>query len=101
MTNVAASPVCVEDIQGDGRWMSQHKHHVEDCLLKKPQVLFVGDSLIQHMEHTETWDKLVQPLNAVNTGIGGDSTQHVLWRLQNGILKTCKPMVAIVFSWYK
>ena len=32
-------------------------------------------------------------MHAVNAGIGGDQVQHVHWRLQNGLIKECKPQV--------
>lgn len=98
MSSTAAQPAPVIDVQGDGRWNSMHKHIIEDCRLLKPQVLCVGDSLIQHMGRTESWDTLFQPLHAVNAGIGGDCTQHVLWRLQNGVLDACNPQVAVVLA---
>ena len=41
------------------------------------------------------WDKVIQPWNVVNAGIGSDSTQHVLWRLKNGLLQHCNPKVYI------
>ena len=30
------------------------------------------------------------------SGIGGDCTQHVLWRLQNGLLSSCTPKLVVV-----
>ncbi|XP_057302185.1 platelet-activating factor acetylhydrolase IB subunit alpha1-like [Hydractinia symbiolongicarpus] len=95
-TNSAAVSASVEDVQGDNRWRSQHERQVTDCQLKKPDVLFVGDSLIHRMRDTEAWENYFQPLHSVNAGIGGDSTQHVLWRLENGLLSNCSPKVLVV-----
>jgi len=68
-------------------------------------VLFVGDSI------TDAWggeghnakaagaaifEKEFVPLKAANFGIGGDRTQHVLWRLQNGELDGIKPKVLML-----
>lgn len=49
-------------------------------------VLFVGDSITQGWEGEgkNIWQSFYQKRNSVNLGIGGDRTQHVLWRLQNG-----------------
>ncbi|KAF3692123.1 Platelet-activating factor acetylhydrolase IB subunit gamma [Channa argus] len=47
--NPAATPTPCKDIQGDGRWMSLHNRFVSDSKDKEPDVLFVGDSLVQLM----------------------------------------------------
>ncbi len=51
-------------------------------------VLFIGDSITQGWEGEgkEVWEKYYAKRNAVNLGIGGDRTQHVIYRLQNGNL---------------
>lgn len=64
----------------------------------KAQVIFVGDSITQGWEGNgkEIWAKYYQPRDALNLGIGSDSTQHVLWRLEHGNLDGLKPKVAVV-----
>lgn len=42
----------------------------------------------------QIWRELFSPLHALNFGIGGDSTQHVLWRLENGELEHIRPKVS-------
>src|SRR5205807_2434444 len=44
----------------------------------------------------EVWKKTFEPLKAANFGIGGDRTEHVLWRLQNGELEGINPKVAVL-----
>nr|XP_006642217.1 PREDICTED: platelet-activating factor acetylhydrolase IB subunit beta [Lepisosteus oculatus] len=95
--NLAAVPVPVEDVQGDGRWMSQHTRFVQECKDKEPEVLFVGDSMVQLMHQYEVWRELFSPLHALNFGIGGDTTSNVLWRLQNGELENIRPKVVVVW----
>jgi beta-glucosidase len=65
---------------------------------EKAQVIFIGDSITQGWEGEgkEIWAKYYAPRNAVNIGIGGDRTQHVLWRLDNGNLTGMKPKAAVV-----
>ena len=65
---------------------------------EKAQVIFVGDSITQGWEGDgkEVWAKHYTKYNAVNLGIGGDKTQHVLWRLDNGNLKGLKPKAAVL-----
>uniref|UniRef100_A0A8C9MPE1 Platelet-activating factor acetylhydrolase IB subunit alpha2 n=1 Tax=Serinus canaria TaxID=9135 RepID=A0A8C9MPE1_SERCA len=96
-SNPAAVPHAAEDIQGDDRWMSQHNRFVLDCKDKEPDVLFVGDSMVQLLQQYEIWRELFSPLHALNFGIGGDTTGHVLWRLKNGELENIKPKVIVVW----
>ncbi|XP_030640532.1 platelet-activating factor acetylhydrolase IB subunit gamma isoform X1 [Chanos chanos] len=96
-SNPAATPTPCQDTQGDGRWMSLHNRFVSDSKGKEPDVLFVGDSLVQFMHEFEVWRKLFSPLHALNFGIGGDATQHVLWRLSNGELDHINPKVVVLW----
>eukprot|EP00112_Aurelia_sp_Birch-Aquarium-sp1_P024217 Seg7544.1 transcript_id=Seg7544.1/GoldUCD/mRNA.D3Y31 product="Platelet-activating factor acetylhydrolase IB subunit beta" protein_id=Seg7544.1/GoldUCD/D3Y31 len=94
--NTICEPKAVEDVHGDGRWMSMHKRFIEDGKLLRPEVVFTGDSLIHRMQDTETWEKMFKPMKAVNFGIGGDKIENVLWRLQNGELESVKPKLFVV-----
>ncbi|XP_007905503.1 platelet-activating factor acetylhydrolase IB subunit beta [Callorhinchus milii] len=95
--NQAAIPLCAEDVHGDNRWLSLHSQFVLECKDKEPDILFVGDSMVQLMQQYEVWRKLFSPLHALNFGIGGDTTRHVLWRLENGELENIKPKVIVVW----
>lgn len=65
---------------------------------EKGEVIFVGDSITQGWEGSgkETWERVYGPMNALNLGISGDRTQHVLWRLDHGNLDGLKPKAAVV-----
>jgi beta-glucosidase len=64
----------------------------------KAQVLFIGDSITQGWEGEgkEVWSRYYAHRNAINLGIGGDRTQHVLWRLEHGNLQGVHPKAAVV-----
>jgi lysophospholipase L1-like esterase len=64
----------------------------------KAEVIFIGDSITQGWEGEgkEAWARAYAPRHAVNLGISGDRTQHVLWRLDNGNIDSIKPKVAVV-----
>src|ERR1043166_2066420 len=64
----------------------------------KARVIFVGDSITQGWEGEgkEVWAHYYAQRNAVNLGIGGDRTQHVLWRLDHGNLTGLKPKAAVL-----
>lgn len=63
------------------------------------EVLFIGDSITQGWEGAgakDVWAKFYSKRKAVNLGIGGDRTQHVLWRLVNAPLDGVKPKAAVL-----
>jgi len=64
----------------------------------KAQVLFIGDSITQGWEGEgkEVWARYYAGRNAINLGIGGDRTQHVLWRLDNGNLNGVQPKAVVL-----
>ena len=66
---------------------------------KDTQLLFIGDSITQGWEGggaKDVWAKYYNARKAVNLGIGGDRTQHVLWRLEHAPLDGLKPKAAVV-----
>ena len=91
--------------QPDANWMKRHEGFVKIAKRGDVDVLFLGDSI------TDAWGgeghnprsagaRIFQeefvPLKAANFGIGGDRTQHVLWRLQNGELDGIQPKVVML-----
>uniref|UniRef100_A0A0P6F8W7 Platelet-activating factor acetylhydrolase IB subunit beta n=1 Tax=Daphnia magna TaxID=35525 RepID=A0A0P6F8W7_9CRUS len=74
----------------------QHQRFVLETKEREPEILFVGDSLISHLIYTDMWETMFAPLHPLNFGIGGDQTQHVLWRLSNGELDNIKPKVVVL-----
>jgi len=62
------------------------------------ELVFIGDSITQAWENNgaTVWLDNYARYGAVNLGIGGDQTQHVLWRLQNGNLDSVHPSLAVV-----
>lgn len=62
-------------------------------------VVFLGDSITERWESTgaKVWKETFAPLKAVNLGVGGDQTGHVLWRIRDGKeLESLTPRVAVV-----
>ena len=61
-------------------------------------LVFIGDSITSGWENRgrKVWDKFYGKRNAANLGIGGDRTQHVMWRLNNGNVKGISPKAAVV-----
>ena len=59
---------------------------------------FIGDSITQGWEGAgkNIWDEFYGGRKAINMGVGGDRTQHVLWRFEQGQLDGIKAKVAVV-----
>ena len=61
-------------------------------------VVFIGDSITQGWEQAgqSVWEHYYSGRKAVNLGISGDRTEHVLWRLDHGNLEGIEPEVAVI-----
>lgn len=61
-------------------------------------IAFIGDSITQGWEGAgkNVWAKYYGSRKCLNFGVGGDQTQHVLWRFEQGQLEGLKPKVAVV-----
>jgi platelet-activating factor acetylhydrolase IB subunit beta/gamma len=73
----------------------QHTRFVSEAGVCEPDVLWVGDSLIQNLVNSNIWARSFCQMHSLNFGIGGDRTEHVLWRLENGELEGLSPKVII------
>jgi lysophospholipase L1-like esterase len=100
--STAVKPVARDKDKG---WVMKHESFLSQAKKGGIDLLFLGDSI------TDAWggeghnakangaaifEKEFMPLKAANFGIGGDRTQHVLWRLQNGELDGIKPKVVML-----
>lgn len=60
-------------------------------------LLFIGDSIMDRWPKfgPDTWEKF-KPYDVADFGIGGDATENVLWRIQQGELDGLHPKVTII-----
>lgn len=54
-------------------------------------LLMIGDSITEATSWIPTFGKHFAGQKLLNLGIGGDKTQNVLWRIENGLLNGLKP----------
>jgi beta-glucosidase len=61
-------------------------------------LIYVGDSIVEHFDNQgkAVWDHYYAGRHALNLGISGDRTEHVLWRLDHGNIDGITPKLAIV-----
>ncbi len=75
-------------------WVPARYKEVKRQLQNNPcDLFFVGDSITEGWEREgkQLWTELFLPLKAVNFGISGDRTDHVLWRMKDTKLATTTP----------
>lgn len=58
-------------------------------------ILFLGDSLTRKWDPT-LWQRYFVPRRALNAGVNGDRTEHLLWRIEHGDLDRQNPRAAVV-----
>ena len=83
-----------------GGWMDRQNKIVADVKAHRGacDLVFVGDSITQGWEGRgkDTWAEFYGERRAVNLGISGDRTEHVLWRFEHENLDGIAPKVAVV-----
>ena len=79
-------------------WMVQHEGFNARAKKGDVDVVFLGDSITAGWNGNgkALWAERYAPLKAVNFGIGGDRTQHVLWRVQNGNFDGITPKAVVL-----
>jgi lysophospholipase L1-like esterase len=87
------TPSATEPVDRKDQWW-QDRHASFNAKVKQAaekgdaQVLFIGDSITQGWEGEgkDVWAANFAKFGAINLGIGGDRTEHVLWRMDHGNL---------------
>ena len=99
---VAEAPALAETVKPSERdewWKSMHDSFLTQTKAGKIDLLFLGDSITQGWAaegSKEVWERYYGSRKAANYGIGGDRTQHVLWRLEHGEVDGIKPKVVVL-----
>ena len=95
-TNTAIIPVPRSDERSRARTdrvLQRAKDNPGEC-----DVVFIGDSITQGWEGAgkNVWTNYYGARKCLNFGVGGDRTQHVLWRFEHGQLDGLKPKAAVL-----
>ena len=79
-------------------WVARHEGFLAEAKEGKFDLVFIGDSITDGWRKggLQVWNKFYAPRHALNLGIGGDRTQHVLWRIEQGELDGLKPKAAVL-----
>ena len=97
VTAAAAPNYAVQPVLHPG---TEKRHESFNVISKQgeAQLVFLGDSITHGWEGKgkAVWAKDWAPLKAANFGIGGDRTEHVLWRLEHGNFDGLKPKAVVL-----
>jgi lysophospholipase L1-like esterase len=104
MDNHAAVPGDQASPRSDRNSMVAHEQLLEKTKKGRIDVYFEGDSItrrwgasdVQYSKFLENWRTNFFGWNAADFGWGGDTTQNVLWRLQNGELDNIDPKIIVL-----
>lgn len=96
-----APDVAAEKFGPDGKvnagFIASHERFVKIAQEGTAQLVFLGDSITAGWNgKKEIWDKAFGAYKPANFGIGGDRTQHVLWRITHGELDGIKPKAVVL-----
>ncbi len=96
-----APDVAAEKFGPDGKvnagFLAAHERFVKIAQEGTAQLVFLGDSITAGWgSKKEIWDKAFGAYKPANFGIGGDRTQHVLWRITHGELDGIKPKAVVL-----
>ncbi|HET6884195.1 MAG TPA: platelet-activating factor acetylhydrolase IB subunit [Pirellulales bacterium] len=83
----------------DDWWQRKHEKINDRASQGDVDLIFIGDSITEGWagdRGKDVWQKFYGSRKAMNAGISGDRTQHVLWRLEHGNLDNIQPKLAVV-----
>lgn len=95
----APSTAMVAEPRPIDSWKQRHESIFKQSQKGGVDVAFAGDSITQRWESEgkDVWDESFPAWKPINLGIGGDSTQHILWRITTGkVLVGIDPKVIVL-----
>jgi lysophospholipase L1-like esterase len=83
--------------RGNARFYELHASFLKRAKEGPMGVLFLGDSITEGWAKAPAvWQEHFGKYQPANFGIGGDQTQHVIWRIEDGELDGIKPKVVVL-----
>lgn len=92
-----ASVPAPHSAKGLERFMKLHESHLARVKEGPIDLLFFGDSITERWTQAPAvWNQYYGNRKAANFGVGGDRTQHLLWRIDHGALDGISPKVLVL-----
>ena len=97
----ASAPIVKADAAGvpNAGFIKAHESFLARGKSGPIDLLFIGDSITAGWagkDRAHIWEAYFGKNNPANFGIGGDQTQHVIWRIENGELDGITPKVTVL-----
>ncbi|HNX36548.1 MAG TPA: GDSL-type esterase/lipase family protein [Kiritimatiellia bacterium] len=93
----ASDPTVAAPKANNKRFFELHESFLKRAKEGPVGLLFLGDSITEGWRKApEVWNRYYAKYNVANFGIGGDRTEHILWRIDNGELDGIKPKVVVL-----
>jgi lysophospholipase L1-like esterase len=88
----------VQPVPKGEKWMARHESMVQRVKEGDIDLLLLGDSITDYWDKRspEVYNDTFGAYKTANFGISADRTQHLLWRLQNGIGEGFSPKLVIL-----
>jgi lysophospholipase L1-like esterase len=95
---LAENSAIVPVARTNASWIQRHELMNRQAQKGHIDLIYVGDSIVEHYnkQGKEVWAHYYADRNALNLGISGDRTEHVIWRLDHGNIEGITPKLAIV-----
>jgi lysophospholipase L1-like esterase len=90
----ASAPIAKKDT---GAFLKRHESFLARAKAGPIGLLFLGDSITDNWSKApHIWKTYYEKYQPANFGIGGDTTQNVIWRIENGELDGIHPRVVVL-----
>jgi lysophospholipase L1-like esterase len=102
---VATTPVAQNRDHAIYDWQTRHAAVIEYNHTNKPEIVFIGDSIIHYWGGepvapkawaADVWNRTFAGRSVENLGFGWDRTENVLWRINHGELNGISPKLIII-----
>ena len=94
-----AAHTAITPVQREDEYARKRCAELDERVKHGPfELVFLGDSITQGWEGAgaEVWKRHFGDYRALNIGVSGDRTQHVLWRLDHGHFDDMKPELIVL-----
>lgn len=104
VTSIQAEPLQTQAINlgkpklNSERFIRGHAGFLQRAQEGPVELLFLGDSITADWKGVgkKVWQQYYHQYQSANFGIGGDQTENVLWRIENGELDRIRPKVIVL-----